>query len=482
MPVDTKHPKYIVNASKWKKCRLIGEGSEDDVKDAGTDFLPMLGGAQEGVITIDDITAYNNYKNRGSLFPAAARSVEGISGAVFRKDPIVIFPESKKEYLDRIGNDGTDLFNVAKRLFKNVLIVGRHGMLLDLPKNAKANAEPFLVGYTAESIINWRTEKVNGKETLTMVVLKEESLIKDPADSYNSILEEKIRVLHLGNPDNDNKNVPVYYMDLWVKLKKDGKDIYVLEDTKIPTIRGKKLDYIPFVFFSATGLSPNVVQSPILGIVNINISHYMSTADLEHGLHKVALPVAWVAGFPIDTRLLIGASTAWVSEDPSAKAGYLEFTGKGLGAINDRLQQKESQMAMLGARMLETQKKAVESADTHRIRKGGEESITASLAGTVSKGLCMMLSWAVEWMGVPSGEVSVELNKDYTNIEMSPQMLIALMSALQSGNISKDTWIYNLQRGELLPDGRTVEEELDLIDENISMPSSNDSDLDEIDD
>lgn len=479
MPVETQHSDYILNAPKWKKCRIIGSEGEDEVKDAGTMFLPRLGGQQDGLpINNDSDSSYQSFKERATFFPATARSVEGITGAVFRKDPIVSFPESKKSYLDSVGNEGEDLVSVSKRVLTNVMVVGRHGVLLDIPENAKANEEPFFAEYCAESILNWRTTKIGGKKTLTMVVLKESTRVPSIDDKFALVVQDKIRVLYLGNPQDDGKNTRIYYMELWVKIKKDSKEKYVLESTHTPNIRGKVLEYIPFVFFSDKGLSTDVSKSPIIDIVNINISHYKGSADLEHGLHYVALPVAWVAGFPVNTRLLIGSGVAWVSENPDAKAGYMEFTGKGLGAISDRLAHKEAQMAVLSARMLESPKKAAESADTHRIIKSGEESVIASMAGTISSGFTVLLSWAAEWMGLPIDDISVELNKDYTNIEMSPQMLTALMAALQGGNISKNTWIYNLQRGELLPDGRTIEEELDLIDAFPPMPNRSSDILD----
>ena len=48
---------------------------------------------------------------------------------------------------------------------------------------------------------------------------------------------------------------------------------------------------------------------------------------------------------------------------------------------------------------------------------------------------------------------------------MDAQLLQSLLATLQAGRISFATFAYNLKRGELLPEGRTVEEELDLIDQ-----------------
>lgn len=478
MPVDTKHEDYEKHLPKWFKYRTVIEG-EDAIKEAGTDFLPMLEGQNTSNFSgSSESSSYNGYKDRACFFAATARIADGITGAVFRKDPVISFPESRKEFLDTIGKEGTPISTFIKNVFTNVMEVGRHGVLLDMPENAGAIDPPYLSNYNTESIINWRTAKVNGKDQLVLVVLQEfkDSFDEDP---FCPSQKEYLRVLMLGTLSENEKNVnPYYFVQIYEKLETPSKkDKYVITQTIIPDIRGQKIDYIPFVFFGPKNLSSEVQKSPIADIVAINISHYRSSADLEHGRHFTALPTAWVAGFDIDTELKIGSTTAWVSKDPNAKAGFLEFTGQGLTAIETALNDKEEQMAVLGARLLEEPKKSVESAETHIVRKGGEESVTASLARTVSLGVTQVLKWAGEWMGIDNKDISCELNRDYSSVEITPQMLQVLMAALQSGRISMDTWIYNLQRGEILKEGRTLEQELDLIEEHPPIPSKEEIDL-----
>jgi len=481
MPVESSHPEHAKYGKKWKKYRLVIEG-EDAVKEAGTEFLPSLEGQSSSLNTDSGGNSYRAYKDRASFFAAAARTVDGIEGAVFRKDPVVKFPESRADFLDSVGKEGAPLNTFAKKVFNNTLIVGRHGVLLDMPEKAAANGAPYFSSYSAESILNWRTAKINGKETVVMVVLRETAMEPDSADQF--LLKEKIqiRVLRLGVASGDigesEGDSIYYYVELYQEQEGSAdKEKFVLVNTIIPKLRGVKIDYIPFVFFGPKELSTGVQKSPIADIIAINISHYRSSADLEHGRHFTALPTAWVAGFPATTELKIGSTVAWVSEEPNATAGFLEFTGKGLGAIETALESKEAQMAVLGARLLEEPKKAVESADTHMIRKGGEESVTASLSRTMSAGFTQLLVWAAEWMGLSETEIDCEFNRDYSSVEMTPQMLQALMMALQSGNLSRDTWIYNLKRGEILPEGRTVEEEFDLIDEHPPVPEKEGLDL-----
>lgn len=448
--IDTKHPEYSKNLPFWNKCNLVVEG-EDAVKAAGTTFLPMLSEQET-----DD---YNAYKRRASFYAASGRTLTGLVGVAFRKEPAVIdWPESKKEFLEAITKDRQSLNSFSKKVLNRVICTGRYGVMLDIAKKATIVDYPFLAGYVAESIINWRTRinEETGKEEVTMVVLMELDVQQDPDNRYGYVFKTRYRELFL---DEEG----YYTVAIWKEdAKNKGK--YYREEPQIPLIGGKKLTYVPFVFFNPEDPSSEIKRPPLLDIVNLNISHYLNSADLEHGRHFTALPTPWAAGFKTTGKLYIGSPYAWIAEDPSAKAGFLEYTGAGLSALEKALEQKESQMAILGARMLEEPKTAVEATDTHRIRQAGEQSVLASMVGSVESGFDILLGWATEWMSI-SEDVGLEFNKDFDVRELSPAMLTALMSAVQQRGISYDTFFYNLKKGELYPDDIDKEEELDLIEQ-----------------
>jgi hypothetical protein len=65
--------------------------------------------------------------------------------------------------------------------------------------------------------------------------------------------------------------------------------------------------------------------------------------------------------------------------------------------------------------------------------------------------------------GLSKTEVTVKLNTDFGIAGMSSQDLQAVVAAWQSGAISRDTMFELFRRGEILPDGRTNEDEAELI-------------------
>jgi hypothetical protein len=202
----------------------------------------------------------------------------------------------------------------------------------------------------------------------------------------------------------------------------------------------------------------------------VNLDHYRLDADFKHGLHFTALPTAWVSGFDKGSSLRIGSSTAWVSETPGAAAGFLEFTGQGLTTFERAMDRDERLMAVLGTRLLEDQKKVGETAQAIELRQSGEYSVLGSLAGSVSESLTQVLRWVYWWNSteavpdaVTDGEVLIKVNTDFSTKGMDSTELQAVVAAWQSGAISRDTMFELFRKGEILPDGRTNQDEEALI-------------------
>ena len=462
--IDTPHKAYTENLATWLDCRTLSAGQRA-VKAEKDKYLPKLGGQTD--------PQYLAYLKRASYFNAAGRTVQGLVGVVFRKEPVVSVPKPLEPFIENVTVEGASLEAFARGTFEQVVTVARYGVLLDWDEKPAAGDLPHFADYWAEAILNWRVSKVNGVWQLSLVVLKE---VKDVLDDQGFVVktEEIIRVLHFGSENSDGESEgsdarQVYKQDVYKKADEnvDNKNKWVLDETVTPLVRGKAIEYIPFVFFGPIEASSRVQKSMIEDLCDVNLSHYLTSADLEHGRHFTALPTAWVAGFPKDMKLAIGPETVWISENENANAGFLEYTGQGLQALEKAMETKEAQMAILGARMLEAPKRAVEASDTHKQRQAGEQSVLASAANATAEGFITLLTWANEWISARepgSDDINVEFNTDYMPMVIDSALLDKLMLALQGNMISWETFSYNLQKGELYPDGLTSEEEWKLIE------------------
>lgn len=73
---------------------------------------------------------------------------------------------------------GTSIYQQSQLVAENVLEVAREGLYVDY---AEASDEAIILRYPAENIINWRTKRINGRDQLVLVVLRE--CVEEP-DGY----------------------------------------------------------------------------------------------------------------------------------------------------------------------------------------------------------------------------------------------------------------------------------------------------------
>jgi hypothetical protein len=266
--------------------------------------------------------------------------------------------------------------------------------------------------------------------------------------------------------------------------RKRDKQEWKLVETRIPLRLGKPLPLIPFVFHGPNHAQPAVEKLPMADIIAVNLDHYRLDADYKHGVHFTALPTAWVSGFDKTSSLRIGSSTAWVTETPGATAGFLEFTGQGLTTFERAMDRDERLLAVLGSRLLEGQKKVGETAQAIELRQSGENSILGNIAVNVSASLTQVLRWAHWWNSteespddVTTEQVLVELNTDFSTKGLGPQEIQAIVAAWQANAISRETMTDLFRRGEVLPEGRSNDDEARLIrDETPLAPAERNTD------
>ena len=130
----------------------------------------------------------------------------------------------------------------------------------------------------------------------------------------------------------------------------------------------------------------------------------------------------------------------------------------------------ERLMAILGARMLESEKRTAETQAAIELRMTGEHSVLGALAGAVSVGLTNVLRWVYWWNSTEArpedltgGAVTFVLNVDYSVRGLTSADMNAVVQAWQNGALSQDTMLDIFRRGEVIAPGRTNEQEARLI-------------------
>jgi hypothetical protein len=368
---------------------------------------------------------------------------------VFRKRLEVKVPAGLQSVIDDIDIAGTPIEGMAMHVMREVVETGRYGLLVEYPAVSEQpasaaiasalNLRPYVSGYTAESILDWKEKRINNVMQPVMVKLMETHETKINEFEYKQ--EPQIRALLLIDG--------VYIQEIYRKIDKGNK--WVLVETITPLMNNAPIGFIPFWAFGAKENSLKLDAPPIEPLADLNLAHYRVNADYERGCHFAGLPTPILAGFTFgDNEVVrIGSAGAITSPEPNAKWGFLEFTGQGLGALLDNLKLKEAQMAAIGARFLAPDKAGVEAAATLLMRSNGETSVLASMANLVSQNLQDMLEFIAQWAGI-DGEISIKLSSDFLPVAMTSQDLDAIVKSWQAGAIPKEELFNALKRGEIL--------------------------------
>lgn len=451
MSVDTKHAEYIENKPLWDKVEDCAEG-QSEIHEEGTGYLPKLGGQTDN--------EYRAYKQRAVFYNAVARTIDGLTGMIFLKPPVIEAPAGIDSILNDITMSGLSLHQFAEMVADEVITVGRCGVLVDYPptENAVTVAQaqslgmrPYATLYDADNIINWKTSRIANSEQLTLIVLAEN--YEEPIDEFEGSCKPQWRVLDLFEGAYRQR-----------VFRKTDKDEFILISEIYPQMNGKPITRIPFEFFGIRDNSPCVDKPPLLDLAEVNLSHYRTTADYEHGLHFIGLPTPIITGVNLEQgeKINIGGSSALVFPQPDTKAFFMEFQGQGLGELREALRAKESMMATLGARMLAPEKRAAEAAQTASIHRAGENSVLASISQSVSIGLTHVLERLRDWSGV-SGDVKVTLNREFSPVAMTAQDLQALVQSWQAGAISHNSLFECLQSGDIISPDVSFDDEQERI-------------------
>ena len=423
------HPDYLDRYPDYIKIRDCYNG-ERAVKSATTAYLPRLTGQLQ--------QDYDNYLFRALFFPITGKTVTSMVGLAVAKPPKTTYPDLLESYFvdSEVSYQFTEFYVST---MSEVILMGRYGVLIDAPLSGSTN--PTLVPYTAENIINWSHDE-HGK--LVMLLLRE--VVRITGDDKFEIKNE-VRFRHC------------YLIDGVYTVETLDEDLALVGPAVQPSFSGSTIDYIPWTPFGSSGCHMQVDKPPMLDISTINISHYLTSADLEWGRHLVGLPTPVVTGVDSSTTLKVGGTTAWVLPPAESKAFYMEFIGQGLGSLERAMTEKVSLMASISARLIDNSTRGSEAAETVRLRYMNESASLIHIITAVESGFNMLYNSLSKLMKA-GGTVEMKFSREILGAGITFKDLSVLFEAYLQGSLSKESLLYNLRRLEAVDPNRTDEQEL----------------------
>lgn len=480
------HPDYRYYKQDWTMIRDCVAGSRR-VKEKSDLYLPPLGDNAG--------TDYDSYKLRAVFTNMTARTLGGWLGTVFRR-PIKIddIPDDKRKYFDSITPNNMSANAYSKLLLQEVLGIGRIGVLVD--RDPKGVNPAYAATYLAENILSWRTQVIDGKEKFVYVLLREiaerRHFLDNPANAADpqvqkllvnsngaergTVLSPRYRVLRLDENGEYVQDVYEFRADTNGQQK---ASFQVITPGIKPVIGGAPLTEIPFYIAGPMGVDARVQRAPLLDVADLNIAHYRTSAQLEHGRFFTALPVYYVpdgGSGEGEGEYTVGPSVVW--EVPAgSKPGILEYYGSGLSTLTQSLVEKEEHIAQLGGRVVGTggRSQGSDNADVHASKQAHETSILLSATDAVSELMTRVMRMILTWDRVDgAAKVKVRLNQDFKLQSAGARELRAVALLYQQGILPVDQLYRVLQESEYLDDELTLDAFKKMLDDLNQFPNQPD--------
>jgi hypothetical protein len=440
MSLVDKHPEFVERLSEWLQLSDTYQG-ERAVKAKRLDYLPACESmVQDGMTTPSSPgwRDYEAYLMRAYYHDVVKEAVKAMVGIMHNKPAVITLPQRLAGMLDKATIQGEGLQMLLRRINVSQLLFGRCGLLVDAPQGVDVDkATPYLSFYEPMRIINWDAGRLNeGRNMLDLVVLDESGFRRE---GFTWKTERKYRVLTRGGPQSLESGWarPPEGSAYAVAVKVNDTSMPIMDDFIYPSIGGRTLDDVPFIFIGANDLVPEPEVSPLLGLSNLALAIYRAEADYRQTLFAQGQATLVVIGGATDEatqggQLRTGYKSV-IDLRLSGDAKYIAAPASGLGEMRQSLKSDIDAAALAGIAFLDVGNARGESGEALRIRVAARTTTISTVAQCAGKGLEQALRFCAQWVGEDPNEVSVKPTTDFADQTVAGAALLAFMQAKQLG-------------------------------------------------
>lgn len=428
MTVTTKHPDYTaIRAAEWQLTRdcLSGEGV---VKSKGATYLP-----RPGAFNNDDVGAslWAAYQLRAQFPEILAPTVSALNGIAHAREVQIELPDALQYLWEDADGNGTPLEELHRSITRELLTVGRYGLLADIKEG---DVDPVLVGYAGETIINWDRG---------FAVLDESGNVRD---GFKWEAVERYRVLRV----EDGRYVSETY-----NAKGEGLKVALTN-----ALGGKPVPEIPLAVANSLRLSFGLAPPPLIGVSRAAIAIYQLSADYRWQLYNTGVETLVAKNCAAPDATGPGAIVEIQGGgEVDVDLFYVSPSCKGIEANRTAIEENRTAAVLAGAKLLEKSEAAQESGTARELRMKAE---TATLQ-TIVQSSCALLEKALRYCAVFKGldpkTVIVTPPKELMVPAMSPADAATLFGLVVEGGLSFATYYEKLQAGGIASPERTAEQE-----------------------
>lgn len=439
----------------------------DKIKSKGTDYLPKPDPTNE---SDKNATRYDQYLERAIFYPITGRTVSGMVGLVFSKpQPEFELPEQLSYIKKNIDGSGITLEQQVKKVIFACSSIGRSGLLVDYSKTNgevsqqavnSGNVRASITRYEAINLI-WAEYKQIGIESILSLVIIYETYTELSDDGYKSTTGNQYKVLSIKDG--------VYHQEIFRTTEKKSSYELSYELSSVPKgFNDKPLTRIPFTFVGSMNNDIYFDNPPMLGVADLNIGHYVNSADNEEASH--------VAGQP--TYVISGLTKTWLSDvlggevhvgsrggiplPEGGSASLLQAAPNTLPAAG--METKEKQMAAIGAQLV-VGSSGIKTATEINRDSTVEDSVLSTIAHNVEQAYNFCFEQVSIFTGIALPEFG--LNKEFNFETFDPNKYTSLVNGSMQGVNTKEEPFNYLKKTGMIAHDTDFESWNGLIDNQI---------------
>lgn len=432
--VRKRSAKVEAITAEWSMITAL-LGGTSAMRNAGKTYLPQWPN--------EDEKFYSNRLATATLVPAFSRTVEVLSGKPFSRP--VSWDEKKvpqriQAMFPDIDLQGTNLHSFLADICEETLSYGICGMLVEHPptegqltqaEERQRGLRPYFVKIAANSLLDWDSERVDGRETFTMLRFVEVVSERDPANEFVEKQIEQVRVLTPGRWRTYRKQPDSNVAEEW-QLYEEG------------TTSLNKITFVP-VYGDKTGFMQ--ARPPLAQLAFLNVEHWQSKSDQQTILHVARVPILFGRKLG-DGPITVGAASAITSDEDNADLKYVEHTGKAIEAGRTDLRDLEDLMRQIGAELLVIKPGRQTVAQTVADSEAGTCALQR-IVGDLTDATNLALQYAAEWIKEKDGG-SITIFRDFGASNLAEASADLLLSMNVSNALSNETLFNEMQRRGLI--------------------------------
>ncbi len=387
------------------------------------------------------------------FFPAYAHALDAYIGKPLGS-PIIVqnVPSEVEPGLENVDMAGQDFDSFARAVLMAGLVDGATWVVADYPQvpagstlaqERSMGARPYLVHVPLENLVDYRGE-VMADGTHRCVHFRYKECLRVPDGRWGTREVERIRVLEPGLVEVWEEQKTVSGQTSWVLLQELSGPVSLTE--------------IPVACYTPKREGWFEGEPPLEDLAHLNVTHWQSCSHQRHVLNVARTP------------LLAGDEDARQDTEAPIQIGvkglilgikglrYVEHSGAAIQAGERDIATLEDRMRRVAGQMLVSES-GQKSATEAGIEAGEGSSQLRAWVNNFQDFLEECLRLMAAWVGKTDGG-TVVLDMEWDEEAVGADVLTALTASRTAGHISRETYLYNLQRADILPPDVTIEEEI----------------------